>query len=86
MGNKDVELSGDDIVVDGITYKGTLGLGSLILLKKPNDYTPDDMKKYKKLVEQTKVMTHPHNQTRKSKPKITWEMEKYIQKDGEEGS
>ena len=61
MGNKVFELSGYDIITDGITYQGTLGLWPLILLRKPDIYKPDDMKKYKKLVKQTKVMANPQN-------------------------
>jgi hypothetical protein len=72
MGNKIVQLEGDDIVVDGNTYKGTPGLWSLILLKVPKGYTPDDMKEYKKLVKQTNVMRHPQNQRPNSQPENTW--------------
>ena len=73
MGDKVIELSGNDIVVDGVTYMGTLGLWFLILRKKPNDlnYTEEDMKEYKKLVKQTNLMTNPQNLRLKSKLKST---------------
>ena len=35
MGDKVIELSGNDIVVDDVAYTGTPGLWALILLKKP---------------------------------------------------
>ena len=62
MGDKIVNF-GDrgDIIVDGKRYEGTSGLWSLILLKRPTDFTPDDMEEYKKLVKQTNVMRHPQN-------------------------
>ena len=72
MGDKIVNF-GDrgDIIVDGKRYKGTPGLWSLILLKRPTDYTEEDMEEYKKLVEQTNVMTHPQNLRANSQPKLT---------------
>ena len=82
MGNKNIELLGDDIVVDDTRYKGTLGLWSLILLNKPNNYTPDDMKEYKKLAKQTNLMTHPQNVTRKSRPTTTRKYKNIFKKKG----
>ena len=61
MGNKVVELSGNDIVVDDTRYKGTPGLWSLITFSVPKNYTDEDMDKYKKLIKQTNAMTHPQN-------------------------
>ena len=72
MGDKVIELSGNDIIVDDVTYKGTPGLWNLILLKKPMDYSEEDLVDYKKLVKQTNVITNPHNQRLSSRPKTTW--------------
>ena len=72
MGDKVIELSGNDIIVGDVTYTGTLGLWALILLKKPTDYSEEDLKDYKKLVRQTNVMTNPQNQKASSRPKLTY--------------
>ena len=72
MGDKVIELSGNDIIVDDVTYTGTPGLWALILLKKPAGYTDEDMVDYKKLVKQTNVITNPHNLTSTSRPKSTY--------------
>ena len=85
MGNKTVQVVGNDIVVDGDTYKGTPGLWSLIFRKIPKGFTPEDMKEYKKLVSQTNVMTHPQNQTRRSRPKQTWKWKHIFKNMEEEG-
>ena len=85
MGKTNVEILGDDIIVDGVTYKGTLGLWSLILLKKPNNYTPDDMKEYKKLVKKTNVMTHPQNLKPNSQPERTWKWRNIFKKTVKKG-
>ena len=61
MGDKVIELSGNDIIVGDVTYTGTLGLWALILLKKPTDYSEEDLKDYKKLVRQTNVEENPQN-------------------------
>ena len=72
IGDKVIELSGNDIIVDDVTYTGTPGLWALILLKKPVGYTEEDMVDYKKLVKQTNVITNPHNLTSTSRPKSTY--------------
>ena len=80
MGNKVIKISGDDIVVDGVTYKGTPGLWSLILLKNTKKYTAKDMENYKKLAKQTNVMKHPQNQKRNSRPKSTYKWKHIFKK------
>ena len=77
MGDKIVNFGeAGDIIVDGKTYKGTPGLWSLILLKRPKDFNEEDMEEYKKLVEQTNVMRHPQNLRANSQPKLTWKWRK----------
>ena len=80
MGNKIVRLERGDIIVDGNTYKGTPGLWSLIMLKVPTDFAPEDMKEYKKLVEQTNVMANPQNQTGRSRPTTTYKWKNIFKK------
>ena len=79
MGDKKVEVEGDDIIVDGTTrYKGTNGLWSLIMFKKPttDNYTQDDLITYRDLVKQTNVMNSPNNLRPNSKVKLTYKWRK----------
>lgn len=85
MGDKVIELSGNDIIVDGVTYTGTPGLWALILLKKPTNYSEEDMEEYRKLVKQTNVITNPHNQRPNSKPKLTYKWKHIFKKMEKEG-
>ena len=86
MGNKTVQVEGDDIVVDGDTYKGTSGLWSLIFHKVPKSFTRKDMKEYKKLVSQTNVMTNPHNEVKgKTNLKNTWKWKNIFKKEIKKG-
>ena len=84
MGDKVIELSGNDIIVDDVTYTGTPGLWTLILFKKPMDYSEEDLEDYKKLVKQTNVITNPHNLRENSRPKLTYKW-KHIFKEMEKG-
>lgn len=74
MGDKIVQLSGNDINVDDIHYKGTPGLWSLIMFKKPDEglYDAQDLETYKKLVYQTNVISSPRNLRPNSKIKATY--------------
>ena len=57
MGNKFVQLYGDDIFLEGKLYKGTSGLWDLIAAKRPrSDYTGDDMNQYRSLLKATNVL------------------------------
>ena len=85
MGDKVIELSGNDIIVDDVTYTGTPGLWTLILFKKPENYTEEDMEEYKKLVKQTNVMTNPHNLRANSRPKLTYKWQHIFKEMEEEG-
>ena len=87
MGDKIVQISGNDIVVDGVHYKGTPGLWSLIMFKKPDEniYDGKDMDAYEKLVYQTNVMTTPNNVRPKSKIKQTYKWRKIFSKFQQEG-
>ena len=47
MGEKNLELDeNDNIRVDNITLKGTAGLWRLIMMKKPERYTPEEKRDY----------------------------------------
>src|SRR5436190_15952409 len=53
IGNKVVEIKDDDIIIGDVLYKGTQGLWELITLKKPKEYTLDDLNTYKTILLQT---------------------------------
>ena len=73
MGNEMIQVDNDDIVVGGLLhYKGTPGLWRLIMLKKPERYTTDDLHTYQRLVEQTHAMEAPNNVRTNSKIKSTY--------------
>ena len=82
MGDKIVQIYGNDIVVDGVQYRGSPGLWSLILFKKPDEnlYDDQDMAAYEKLVHQTNVMKFPNNLRPNSKIKQTYKWRKIFSK------
>ena len=53
IGNKVVEIKNNDIIIGDTPYKGTQGLWELITLKKPKEYTQDDLDTYKAILLQT---------------------------------
>jgi len=88
MGDKIVQITGNDITVDDIHYKGTSGLWSLIMFKKPDEnlYDAQDMDTYEKLVHQTNVISSPNNVRPNSKIKRTYKWRNIFSKfDVEEG-
>ena len=89
MGDKIVQLSGNDITVEDTHYQGTPGLWALIMFKKPDEnlYNDQDMEKYEKLVHQTNVISAPNNVRPNSKIKGTYKwrniFSKFAAKKGE---
>ena len=63
MGNGEVTLDGNNIIVDNVRYEGTPGLWSLIMTGVPtlNSYNNNDIELYTKLAKQTNVMNNPRN-------------------------
>ncbi|ELU04211.1 hypothetical protein CAPTEDRAFT_121441 [Capitella teleta] len=59
IGNKEVDVKGDNIVVGDDEYEGTPGLWELIVMAKPdeNKYTSDDLGNYAKIMIDTKALT-----------------------------
>ena len=73
MGNKRVTFDkASNIYVDGVKYEGTGGLWKLIMTKKPIGYKPKDMTAYKRLAQQTNILTHPRNVGGHSRPYQTY--------------
>ena len=72
MGDKNVEIDEQsNIHIDGNTFEGTPGLWELIMLKQPQNYTPEDMKLYEDVVEKTQVIFNPLTKKSTDKPKST---------------
>ena len=46
MGKTRVQIDGSDIFIDGVRYKGTKGLWSLIMRKVPSDFSREDIISY----------------------------------------
>lgn len=55
MGAYPVSIEHNDIIINGKVYPGTAGLFELLVLKEPSNYNDNDLKNYKKILEQTKV-------------------------------
>lgn len=55
LGNALLEIDGQDIVIDGIRYKGTAGLYELIFKNKPVGYDKSDQERYKDILRRTSV-------------------------------
>ena len=75
MGDKEVIIDQhSNINVEGVEYKGTSGLWTLVMSKTPkfNNYSADDFSRYGDLVKQTNVMLHPRNLEAQSRPTTTW--------------
>lgn len=75
MGNTIVQITKDeDLMVDDAKFKGTTGLWSLIMFKKPKEgnYSMKDLEEYQRLVEMTNVISFPNNLRRNSHVKGTY--------------
>ena len=70
IGNKQIEIDGDDISIDGEVYEGTPGLWSLITDKAPKQYNEEDLARYKELLHETSAM-HQHYDPRSRYPRAS---------------
>ena len=68
IGDKFVTFDGDDIKVDGNTYKGTTGFWNLLINKipDPDEYTAEDLEQYKDLLIRTNTIFLNNNPTENS--------------------
>lgn len=55
LGKTRLYIVGPDILINNVKYKGTPGLYELLFMNKPEDYTDDDSKAYKKIMDQTSL-------------------------------
>ena len=70
IGDKFVTFDGDDIKVDGNTYKGTTGFWNLLINKNPdsNEYTTEDYNQYRDLLIRTNAIFFGNN-PKENRPK-----------------
>ena len=80
MGNADVEIENNYIVVAGVPYLRTIGLCELIMLRIPVNYKDEDFNRYRQLVQHTDVMNHPNKLNSNSRPKSTYKWRKIFSK------
>jgi hypothetical protein len=75
VGDKPIEIEGDNVLIDRTNYKGTPGLWELLTMAKPNNtiYDSNDLEAYAEILARTNAMSHPSNP---NKPKSS-RSEKY---------
>ena len=56
IGSSPVTFEGDDIFVDGVRYKGTLGLWELMVKKNPKSFEPEDLEDYAQILKSSGAM------------------------------
>ena len=61
IGNEEVTIAGDDIIVGTTKYRGTSGLWELIMSKNPDDklYNSEDKQNYKNILLETNAIINP---------------------------
>ena len=69
ISNKEVEIKGDNIIIDNKSYQGSSGLWELIVAKNPNRdlYNPVDYENYKRILIQTDAMQSEKNPNKPKK-------------------
>lgn len=57
IGNKVIDIDNNDLIIDGMRYKGTAGLYELIFMNIPNEYiyTEEDLDAYAQILRMTNV-------------------------------
>ena len=75
IGNKEVNIEDNDINVDDIIFEGTPGFWELITSKNPENYTGEDLDKYRQLLLLTNTIyrdNNPDNNNPKSSKSSKW--------------
>ena len=81
IGTKEVEIKGDNIIIDNTSYQGTPGLWELIVSRNPNKdlYNPIDFENYKRILIETDAIRSEKNPNRvKSAKAAKWRLVKPI--------
>ena len=68
IGNEQIQIRGDDIIIDDKVYTGSKGLWELIIKKNPVDYTEEDRDRYKEILYATNVL-YKNNDANQTKPR-----------------
>lgn len=66
IGEIPIQISNNDISIQDKTYTGTSGLYELLTLSKPVNYTPADLKTYKRILVQTRAHLNAMNKIKSS--------------------
>ena len=75
IGNKEVNIEDNDINIDDIIFEGTPGFWELITSKNPENYTEEDLNKYRQLLLLTNAVyrdNNPDNNNPKSSKSSKW--------------
>ena len=75
IGNKEVNIEDNNIKVDDITFEGTPGFWELVTSKNPENYTKEDLEKYRQLILLTNTIyrgNNPDNNNPKSSKSSKW--------------
>ena len=59
LGNKEVKIENNNVILDGIEYKGTPGLWDLLMLNTPTNFEDSDLTEYLNLIESADVWNYP---------------------------
>ena len=68
IGDKPIKIKNDNIIIDGVEYKGTRGLWELIMSNEPRNYTEEEFLNYGELLIQTNTI-YQNNNPNQNKPK-----------------
>ena len=75
IGNKEVNIEDNNIKVDDIIFEGTPGFWELVTSKNPENYTKEDLEKYRQLLLLTNTIyrgNNPDNNNPKSSKSSKW--------------
>ena len=70
LGDKDVHLDGNNIIIDQREYKGSPGLWRLLMLNDPKEYSDDDYQIYQAIARATHLIDNPQRR-RNGRPATT---------------
>ena len=61
IGDKKIKIKDDNIIIDGVEYKGTPGLWELIMSNDPQNFTEEDFQNYGELLMNTNAIPQEKN-------------------------
>lgn len=61
IGNKELQIDDNNVIVDNRPYQGTKGLYELIFMKKPHGYNKTDLKNYKEILDISSAHKRDYN-------------------------